>query len=150
MHPAWEENFSNGTTSFEKKAVSSITHAGKKTGNLWDNQSPWSVEFFFFFFLIRRVLKMIFWTNTIILNPLYQSQEAGAVDNLTIPDTWLGMCCLGQQWACAFPKQTCWRWPRGMPSKEGRQSEVYFNIVTDKSQCEIGIILSPFHVKEIK
>lgn len=38
----------------------------------------------------------------------------------------------------------------GHGSKQKRQSEIYFTIVTDTSQCEIGVILSPFYVKKEK
>lgn len=40
--------------------------------------------------------------------------------------------------------------PKAMLSKQGRQSEGYLNIVAGKSQGEMGVILSPCHVKEIK
>jgi len=44
MRPVWEQNFSNGTSSFEEKAVSIIIHTGKKIGNLWDSKIPSRIE----------------------------------------------------------------------------------------------------------
>lgn len=40
--------------------------------------------------------------------------------------------------------------PKVMLSKQGRQSEGCLNTVAGKSQGEMGVILSPCHLKEIK
>lgn len=57
------------------------------------------------------------------------TKEAGAAGNPDIPGVglWDGVR------ACAFPEQLAEDGSKGVPHKQGRQSEVHLHIVADKS-----------------
>lgn len=61
-----------------------------------------------------------------MLNPAYQSQEAGAVDNRGIPGV---QRCEHVPSLSGFAEDGS----KGMPHKQGRQCEVHLSIVADKS-----------------